>query len=473
MKPSLKAGNRAFYSTSFLIFIARFFPSLASLLVVVIYSRNLPKADYGSYQNFWIQLNVLCPVACFGIHALLVTYSPAFIVSLKNRIPAGGYLKYVFWVLLLGGVFSWLQGRGGTGYIIPFVLFVFYSFSVILESAMVVFRRFGSLIALNLLYALCYGMLHYYVLRNGFSLYHIFLLLTVVVFIRFAVYGIIVLRSTATVPADDAGFVDNNKIKNLWLHLGFYDVSQSLFSYVDKFIISLALASGVSAVYFNGAQNIPFLPILLSSAASALLLQLSSDAGGYNAKDATIALLLHSGKVLSCIVFPIFFFLFLSGGELMGLLHYPDSTPVFLISVCVLPLRAYSFTTVLQKHHKGATINIGAVLDLALACALFYPFYRWLGLPGVALSFVVSTYFQAAFYLFHSARALQAGVFEIIPLKHWLLQLIVFGSLFIGIHYVAKLYFTGHIVLFLTGAVMIALIGGSLWYELRSQKQPS
>jgi Na+-driven multidrug efflux pump len=137
----------------------------------------------------------------------------------------------------------------------------------------------------------------------------------------------------------------------------------------------------------------------------------------------------------------------------------------------VLPLRAYNFTVVLQNKYKGGVINKGAVLDLVLACLLMYPLYLWLGLPGVALSFVISTYLQAAYYLFHTSNVLAVNWTQLLPLRNWAFKLIVFASLFIGIHYLLVSLFTTRIVLIcglLTAFIVTAI---SLLAEIRATKR--
>ena len=214
-------------------------------------------------------------------------------------------------------------------------------------------------------------------------------------------------------------------------------------------------------------------PVTWQAAGSAVLIQLAAGNGRDETKD-TILLMNYSGRVLSCIVFPLFFFLLFFRNELIvGLLSekYIPAIPVFLASILVLPVRAYSFTTVLQRLHKGAVINAGALADLLLACALMYPMYKWLGLPGVALSFVITTYLQAAFYLFYSARLLNISPLKLVPYVNWLLKLIVFGALFIAVRYAGDLYFTGKNTLILGGAMVVIVTAASLAIELKTQRK--
>jgi O-antigen/teichoic acid export membrane protein len=471
--PLPKAGSSALYSNSFFIFIIRFFPSLANLLVLIWYSRHLPQAVYGNYQQFWIQLNVFYPLACFGIHVLVITYSRESLLGLLSRLRPLHFVSYGIWVTVLGGIFAYLQNRNGLPFFIPFLFIISFSLSIILEALLIVSRNYAGTIIMSLLYASGFCCAHWYLLGGGLNFNQLFSYLLLLSVLRLVGYALMVRSSYKhcnTIPMTDAAIP---AVRSLWLHLGAYDVSQTLFSWIDKFIMSFVLTASLSAVYFNGAQNIPFLPLMLGAAGSAVLMQL---AGGGKADERTdlIRLMNQSGRMLSCIVFPVFFFLLLFRYDLVvGLLSdkYISAVPVFAASLMALPVKAYSFTTVLQRMHKGNIINAGAILDLLLACVLMYPMYCWLGLPGVALSFVVTTYLQAVFYLFYSARLLQVGVGQLIPLGNWLIKLIVFACLFIAIRYAGHVYFTRNITLILGGVVTVAGIATAMLLEISKQKK--
>ncbi len=471
--PLRKASN-ALYSNSFFIFIIRFFPSLAGLLVMIWYSRHLPAAAYGNYQHFWIHLLIFYPIMCLGLHVVVVTYSADRVLNFVSKLNARQYSLYLLWALALSAIFAWLQCSAiDISFVIPFLFIFLYALTFILESFLIVFKNYAILVSVNLVYAIAFCAIHWFALQNDFSLQQLFIQLLVITLIRFAVYLVAaLLHKRNHIPQQDEEVYDVAKARSLWLHLGLYDILQVLSGYVDKFVISILLTAEMSAIYYNGSQNIPFIPLLLSAAGSAVLMQLASG----NQTDETgesIKLMKQSGKVLSCIVFPLFFYLLSYRSELIITIFtdkYALAIPVFLVAILVIPVRAYSFTTILQRRHRGDIINIGAASELILACALMYPLYKWVGLPGVALSFVVSTYLQAAFYLYHSARLLKVKALQLIPYRNWLTKLIIFAAMFISIHYITGLYFTGAIALVLGGVMMVTVIAVSLFLELRKQR---
>jgi len=472
--PLPKQGSSLLFSNSFFIFITRFFPSLASLLVIIWYSRNLSPDVYGNYQRFWIQLNVIYPLACFGIHVLIMTYSRGFILGLLQKINARQYGLYALWIAGLSGLFAVLEYQSlGVNFVIPFLFMMAWAVGTIFESFLIVCRNYGSLTIINVLYAVAFCFIHWYVLQQGFSLPVLFTYLFVLVGLRLCIYAGITIGDMKRGAGEANDDFELSSVRALWLHLGVYDVTQMLFNWVDKFIIALLLTASLSAVYYNGTQNIPFLPLLMSAAGSAVLIQL---AGGKKTEETAniIAYMNGSGRLLSCIVFPIFFFLLFFRHQLIITLFtekYAAAVPIFAVAILVLPLKSYSFTTVLQRLHKGNIINIGSIADLVLAIGLMYPLYLWLGLPGVALSFVITTYLQAGFYLFYSARLLRVSPLRLIPYVDWLIKFIVFAAVFITIHYAFERYFTEKISLILGIVVMAIASLASLLIELNKQKK--
>ncbi len=468
--------RNSFVSNSFFIFLIRFFPSLANFLVLVAYSNILPQSAYGDYQHFWIQLNVFYPLACFGIHIAIVTYSGEYLKNVLQRLTAKHYLEYSFWILSIAGVFALLQSQSlHLSPIIPFLFLLAFSLSFIFESILIVFRSYKPLVAVNVLYSLAYCLVHWLVIKSDFTLYAIFKSLLIVTSLRLIIYAALALHKikNATISEQFAEGDELRRIRSLWLHLGIYDIIQILSGWIDKFIISILLTSQLSAIYFNGSQNIPFLPLLLGAASSAALIKLASG-NKQDEKTDIIRIMNQSGRVLSCIVFPIFLFLLCYRWELIITVFtekYAPAVPVFFAALFILPLRAYSFSTALQRLHKGAIINTGAVVEIVLGCLLMYPLYKWMGLPGVALSFVLSTWFQASFYLYHTAKLLNTSPWVLAPVKHWTYKLIVFATLFIGIHYIGISFLSQKISLFLGATVMAAAICISLFIELTNQRK--
>ncbi len=205
---------------------------------------------------------------------------------------------------------------------------------------------------------------------------------------------------------------------------------------------------------------------------SALLMQMAEQTAQGDEK--LVQLVKHSGRVLSAVVFPLFFFFMLYRYELFHVVFtnkYESAIPIFLVTIMVLPLRAYNFTTILQNKHKGATINIGVLIDLLSILALMYPLYKWLGLSGVALSFVLGSYIQGGYYLYQTGKVIGKPFYKLVPLVDWAKKLIILAVLGIGIHYVLSLLFTEQIVLILGILVTIIFVVIALYPDIKSSKR--
>ena len=466
--------NNTIFGNSFLIFLIRFFPSLATLLVVVFFSRGISETDYGNYQNFWVQLFLLSSIATLGIPAFLLTYTPAFVKQMFDALKRKHYLLIMGWMILLAIVFAAVHHHTtGMVWFVPLGFFLVYGLNAIAESMLIVLRKFSFLLIANLIYTAFFIVLHVGLLDGSYDMETLFLYLLclgVLKLIPAAIKATIGLRSVTDTAEHDYTMAD---IRSLWMHVGIYDVMQRVFTWIDKFAISLLFTAGVSAVYFNGTFDIPFLPLLLGAVSSAALIQMS----GFSKKGDTtqaVAIANQTARILSAVVFPLFFFLFLFREELFMVIltdKYADAIPIFAATVCVVPLRAYNFTSILQNRHKGRVINTGALLDLVVAIALMYPLYQLFDMVGIAVSFVISSYIQGAYYLYQTGKVLKTPVQKLVPVGNWLIKLIVFGCLFIAIHYVLGMLFTRSIVLFLGSLILAGTLLVSLAIEWKASKK--
>lgn len=444
---------------------------LVTLLVLIAFSRRLDTAVYGSYQNFWTQMYLLNSLACMGIHVIIVTYPTSFVANLLSRLNRKYYISYTFWLLLISSVFGFLRYNAGGQWIVAQMFIICWCLSLIIEAILITAKRFGILVITNIIYAIVFAILHWQVLHGSFNIDRLFQYLLFLMFFKVAVNGIVSLSVLHRANKTESMLTIPN-IKSLWLHLGFYDVSQMIFRWMDKYIISLFLSAELSAIYFNGSVDIPFLSVILGAAGSASLVQMA-----YNKKDEdghAIQLANYSSRLLSSVVFPLFFFFLFFGKELFVVLlspKYLPSVPIFTMSILSIPLYSYHLTSILQNRHKGAVINKGAMLDLVIALALMYPLYKMIGLRGVALSCVISSYVQAGYYLKKTSGLLKVSVSKLMPLGNWFIKLIVFSTLFIAIHYLLGLFFPYQKVLFLGIVLVVITCILSLYIEIKASKR--
>lgn len=420
--------------TSAYIFLIRFFPTLASVVALVWLSRSTPPAFYGLYQSFWVQWQVLHVVACLGLPTLLLTYPPAVVNALAGRLNTIRLAGLLVWVSLCAAGLMLAQDYTGS----PFArwqagAFLLLNMPVaVLEAYVLLKRRFRGVALVSIGYAALFVLGHGALVQSWLSAGQLMNGLLLGNALRLAALGYLAGRQYRMAGAP--GLAVPAGVRQLWLHTAFNEVVQVLFRWADKLALNFLLPAALFALYFNGTLDVPFLPLLLGAAGSALLLHF----GEPDLPDAErVRLLRHTAGWLGRLVFPLFFFLVLFRHELFGVVfahRYDAAVPLFLLSSLVLPLRAYNFTALLQHKAQGRTISTGAVLDLALALLLMYPLYRWLGLGGVALAFVISTWCQAAYYLGCTARLLNRPWPQLLPWRTWAAQLVGFGLGLAALH---------------------------------------
>ena len=397
-----------------------------------LFAHQLPKEAYGQYQNFWSQLNVFNALLTIGIPVLIFNYSPNYILQIVKGIShskKGLYIIFIFALAIGFGALQSYQSQLNIGIAAGFL--ALFSISLLLESALLVFRRFKILLISNFLYAMFFLGAHIYWLQQNvaFDYNALFLVCLIGNVIKCCIQYWDINKSFSALSAPETISLNEvRETKRLWGHLYLLDIISICFIWIDKFIVSLVLSPEDSAVYVNGTLNIPFLPIIFSAVSSATLMVLADT---QDRKD-IMPNMRKLGSQLGRFAFPIFFYFLILGNVFITVFFsekYVHSIPIFLCTICVLPLRAYNYSLVLQKKGRGNIINLGAIIDLVIAVAMMYPLYQWWGLTGLSLSFVISTYFQAIFYLYHSAKTLDCTILDIIPLKNWLVQFIFYGLL--------------------------------------------
>lgn len=461
------------WGNSVMIFLIRFFPSLATLLVIIVYSRSLSQDVYGTYQLFWVRLYLLSSVALIGVPAVLLTYSQSFIRQLLSLLRANHYLYMSIWLVLISAVFAWICGNGGMSFYVAFLFFLVYTVNAFAEAVLIVTKKYTLLLTVNTAYAIAFLWLHNSLLIRNYSLEQLFTYLLVLGAARLFITlfrAIITLRKIE--PTHDERYTMAD-IRSLWKHIGIYDILQKSITWVDKFFIGLLFTSATAAVYFNATYDIPFLPLLLGAVSGAALMQMSSFTKS-NTDAATQIISQQTGRILSSIALPLFFFLFYYRHELFTVVlteQYEASVPVFTAALFIVPLRSYSFTSILQNRHKGRIINTGALIDYIVAFALIYPLFLLMGLPGIALSFVISTYIQSSYYLYYTSTVLNTTIAELLPIRNWVVKLLVYAVLFGLAYYCSAMLISETFVLISGIVLMIFTATISLLVEFRTIKK--
>lgn len=453
----------------------RFFSTAATLIITVYFSHTLIPGDYGTYQNFWIRLLVLSTLACAGLAVLAYTYAPATISHILRQIRLQHYLLYLFFLVVIALVFVLLSPhrplsvQSLAGAVITLLFFVSYVLNILTEALLTVYRKFTYLIISGILYALVFVLLHRAVAGNNFDLYTLVGYLTILTTAKLCCNLFLSVKAVRTTDTREAPAIHMKRIKAMWLHTFFYDTTQVVFRYLDKFIVSYLVAAEYAAIYVNGTIDIPFLPLALTAVSSAALMQLNKNRN--NSRETAVDTIRKSSSILATVTFPVFFFLLFFREEFIVFVFsgkYFASIPVFACALTRLPFYILNVPFYLQYRQKGDLINKGALLDMVLTLLLIYPMYRWLGLQGIVLSFIISSYIQLLYYARCVSRLLHTPLTRFLPVKSWIIKLVIFG----GAAFLSHFLLSGllpSVPRLIAGGVLLIGTGG-LWLLLEYKR---
>lgn len=406
---------------------ARIFPALALLAVMVWYSRTLPPEAYGQYQNVWVRYGLLSTLACIGIPTMAQVIGPAEMMaglrSSSRKMRAG------FWGIFgISALVFALWNQSFLPLPVLLILFVGWVLATIGEGLALGQRRYRLVSATNLVASLLFLLLHCIFIASSVFLFSSLGLLAL---LRAAVLLLPVGRAFKQATG---GVLIPASLSRLWRDLAVYDLIQQSSRLLDKALVGFLVAPALSAVYFNGAQEVPFLPLLLGVAGSAFLHQ-AADAGETDASGKAV-FIRATGSLLAAFVFPLFWFLMLGREALFEVVFggkYEASVPIFAMTTLVLPLRAYPFSAMLQHFRKTKWVLWGAAGDLVLATVLAFILYPLLGLPGIALAFALSTGCMVLFYTWKTVQITGLSVSALFPLRQWAVKFMVSASALYGL----------------------------------------
>jgi O-antigen/teichoic acid export membrane protein len=472
-----KNNTRSFTGQSLYIFAAKFFPALAFTIVGIFASKTLSTGAYGQFQNFWIQLFTLSAIATIGFPIFILTYSASKALAILRQINRRGKWIYSVFSLSLLLVFYGLQSTNldQSVWIAPLVLGSFIVL-VFCDALLLVFKSYKGLISSNALFAVMFCGIHISQLQHNYSLVLQYVLLLCLARITFSLWLIRrCIQALSTNHPEELAHEEWQQTKKLWWHLGINDTINVLFRWIDKFLLSFLLLKEVFAIYSNATNEIAFLPIIFSAVSSAAIQHWAVHHQQQANAQHKIPLLHYSAQILASIIFPLFFFLMLFRVSFLSTVFGPTYVSGISIFVCaqlVLPLRAYPFSALLQSMHRGDIINKGALIDFMIACVLMYPMYLLLGLPGIALSFVISTYWQAIYYLRHTARLLGLSIASLIPMQSLLQKWIIYGCIFTLAYTISHYFIKSVSMQFIFGISCFVVVSvGSLWIEWKKGQQ--
>jgi O-antigen/teichoic acid export membrane protein len=403
---------------------------IAQFVSIILFANKLSVDDYGTYQHVWIVINLFCTLIPFGLTTLLLSANTGavknWILTNKKSIISLSILSLFALLLYL---FVAMKGLVQTEKIFLFILIIFQILAFAGESILVKQAKEKSLFWINTIYFIAYFLLHYFIVIKYYSLATLLLGLIIITIVK-SFFSFMLKNRT------EKYFSEENNIKSEWIYLGTNDVLNVVVKWLDKWIILLLWPTASFAIYFNGTYEIPIFLLLLGAVGSVSVVEISKLK--IENKNAILQIFKEPILWLATIALPSFAFLYFNAAYLFKYLFankYNESVPIFIITLFLIPARVVYSTSVLQAFGKSKIIVQGVLLDLILAIIFMSTLYPILGQKGFALAFVLSTYLQILYYLWHTSNLLQQKITNLVPFLPIMLILIISivisGSVFV------------------------------------------
>ena len=387
---------------------------LLQFIIIVVFAKKLSLADYGTYQSVWLYINFFSVVGLFGLSALLLS-SPAdavfsWIKENKKKLYSAALLINL---LAVGCLFGFGSGFSLSEKLLLLSLLAAQNISFIGEALLIKIEKEKNVFFANMIYLFFYSTAHFYFLYHSYSLPQLLVCLTGATFVKCILLA--VHCRDIKITGENTGTVT---IGSQWLYLGLIEILGIVVKWLDKWVVLFLLPVSQFAVYFNGSYEIPVFGLIATAIGSVILVDLAKRPKG----DAESAknVFEKSSLFLASVALPAFCFLFFYNESFLHAVFgtkYNESIPIFKISILILPVRAIYSTAVLQVYHRADLILKGAVMDLALTIIFAFILYPIMQMRGLALAFVLSTYAQVSFYIWHTAKIIKKPVWYIFPLR--------------------------------------------------------
>jgi O-antigen/teichoic acid export membrane protein len=413
------------------LFFGRALPVLVLFLITIIYSRRLSYEEYGKFQSVWIYTNIVNVLISFSITSILLSSSLSGLfdfVRSNKKIVAGFYVTLSIVTLTL--FFFYAKNFIASTKWLLIVFIIIQNITTVAETLLIKNHNEKISLIINLFYSLFFFVWHYFVLLNTYSLNNLISGIIVITFIKCIIIFFIKQEKDHQVTITYDKFFFRH-----WAYLGVNDIVGVVARWIDKIFLLYLLSPGDFALFFNGSFEIPLFGVMVGVVGSIMLIEISKN---ISFTENIVSLFNNSFFLLSGIVFPLFFFLLFYNAELFSLVFkdkYNASIPIFIISIFILPVRINTYSVILQCYSRGDKIMFGSIMDLCIAILLMLILYPLMGTRGIALSIVISTYCQAFYYLFQSARVINKTIFDLVPVKFLVLNFSILLVIFAVVYF--------------------------------------
>jgi len=405
--------------------LSKLFSSLNFFLINIIFARALTKEMNGSYQQTMLIINLFSTLFLFGVPTSIYYFLP----NLQGGRKKGFFYQSVLILSYLGVITTiaafflsdWLAVKFTNPPLASLIrascLYLLFVLAASFGDAILIaINRHALMAGLSILFtALHFAAVVMPVLFH-MPMQSIFYLLGVVNVARFIVSFVVCRRLVSPEPPVFSSSLLREQFIYI-LPIGLNSMIDILSCGLDRILVSFLFTVKDLAVYQYGAQEIPFISILIGSISAVIIPEISRlrHEGRW---DEFSTLFRNASVKTALILFPLFGFLMIFAQKIYIILYtesYLAAVPVFRIYLLMLPLRIVSYQSILFALGKTKSVIVGAAFDLVANLTLSLILAAKMGPVGVALGLVIATIGQVVFYIFiirHATRIEWRRLFE-------------------------------------------------------------
>ena len=407
------------------------------LLVNALFARAMSKAEYGDYQYVWLVFNALLPLFLLGLPTSLLYFYPQtagrererLILRTATLLALSGLALVLLLHFVSPALSDQFQNPTLPGRLRRFSLYMFSIVSTgFIDALLLSSGRHRSQAAIALLYATSFLVLASGAVLLGSDLEGLFWVFSILGAVRM----LCVMGYAARVSGmfhGGPGALGWGSIRDQMRYaypIGASDAIGTLARFMDKAIIARFFLSQTFAVYWNGAMEVPFIGILLSSVSAVLTPELNRL--GHLGETKPMHHLWHRAiSKTALIVLPVTAFCLLAAHALMVFLFsakYAMAAWPFRIYLLALPLRSAMYAPMILALGRPKIVLWGALGDMVLNGGVSILLIKILrtaapdfAFLGPALSTVALTYLHVLFLLWFIKRSLSLEFSELLPWK--------------------------------------------------------
>lgn len=408
-----------------ILMLGRVFSSSTIILLSVLLARSLSKADYGTYVQISMIVQLCGVVLSFGLPSSLTYFLPKTIdkrnLILKSYIIliAIGILGFIILYFLKDDISVFFNNKLLSNYIIYAGFGVLFYLASLVTRPILMYRKDSLLLAKIEIFRsalfLCSMVVCVVISPRVTYIISIFIACIVVDFI----FSLVIVAREVLVSKDicvEESVQLSSQIRYS-LPLGMSVICWYSGKELDKYVISHYMNPDDLAIYSRGAIELPLVHLLAST-----ISQLKQpdwvaqwDSGNYGP---LIAGWHNTIIKAALVVFPSFIFLELVGSDFISLLYsekYSQSAGIFYLYLLLLPLQITSYTAIVESTGKNKFVLIGYVVQISVSVLISGFSIKYLGWYGPALVSVAGMYVWTLYVLIVISKIFRIEFREVFP----------------------------------------------------------